>query len=151
VYVRNKNILLEKEKHMKVVVAKNQKEITDNFLVRGKVFVVEQNIDYEIEFDGLDDQCVLFTAYMDNVPVGAARLYHKKIGRVATLKDYRNKGVATELMHFIETYSKSIGIDELILHAQLYVKDFYEKLGYIPVGSIFQEACIDHIKMFKKL
>ena len=63
---------------MRVVVANNQTEITDNFLVRGKVFVVEQEIDYEIEFDGLDNECVLFTAYLDDLPIGSARLYKNK-------------------------------------------------------------------------
>lgn len=136
---------------MKVVVAKNQKEITDNFLVRGKVFVVEQEIDYEIEFDGLDDQCVLFTAYLDDIPVGAARLYRNKVGRVATLREYRNRGVASAIMKFIERYALQNNMEELKLHAQLYVKDFYEHLGYVPIGEIFQEADIDHIKMIKKL
>ena len=136
---------------MKVVVARNQKEITDNFLVRGKVFVVEQKINYEIEFDGLDDKCVLFTAYLDNKPIGAARLYHNKVGRVATLKEYRNQGVASLIMKEIETYAKENKILELKLHAQLYIKDFYINLGYNPVGNIFQEAKIDHIKMIKKL
>ncbi len=136
---------------MKIVVAKNQTEITDNFLVRGTVFVVEQEIDYEIEFDGLDSQCVLFTAYLDHLPVGAARLYKNKVGRVATLKEYRNKGVATGVMKFIEEYAEKSGIFELTLNAQLYVKDFYLHLGYIPVGDIFQEADIDHIKMIKNL
>lgn len=136
---------------MKVVVAKNQKEITDNFLVRGKVFVVEQQIDYEIEFDGLDDQCILFTAYIDDLPVGAARLYKNKVGRVATLKNYRNKGVATSMMKKIEEYAKNNNITDLILHSQLYIKDFYLKLGYKAIGDIFNEADIEHIKMTKKL
>ena len=136
---------------MKVVEAITKKEITDNFLVRGMVFVVEQEIDYLIEFDGLDDQCILFTAYMDNKAVGTARLYKNKVGRVATLKDYRKMGVATSIMNFIEEYAKQNKIPMLTLNAQLYVKDFYEHLGYIPQGDIFQEADIDHIKMTKEI
>ena len=136
---------------MNVVLAQNQKEITDNFLVRGKVFVVEQEIDYEIEFDGLDSECKLFVCYINNQPVGAARLYKNKIGRVATLKEYRKKGVAKAVMEYIEVYAKSNGIKELKLHAQLYVKDVYTKCGYKAIGEIFQEADIDHIKMIKKI
>ena len=136
---------------MKVVVAENKKEIIDNFLVRGKVFIIGQDIDYEIEFDGLDNDCTLFTAYIDNIPVGAARLYKNKVGRVATLKEYRKRGVAKAMMEHIESYSKKHGLTQLVLNAQLYVKDFYEHLGYTPVGDIFQEAEIDHIKMIKEL
>ncbi|MFP4479131.1 MAG: GNAT family N-acetyltransferase, partial [Candidatus Izemoplasmatales bacterium] len=130
-------------------VAKTQKEITDNFYVRGMVFVVEQEIDYEIEFDGLDGESVLFVAYIDELPVGAARLYKNKVGRVATLKDYRKQGVASAIMRKIEDYALDNNIKELVLHAQLYIKDFYLKRAYVPQGEIFQEANIDHIKMAK--
>ena len=136
---------------MKVVVAVNKREIIDNFLVRGKVFIIGQNIDYAIEFDGLDNDCVLFTAYIDDIAVGAARLYKNKVGRVATLPEFRKKGVASKIMSSIEEYAKENGLKELTLNAQLYVKDFYEHLGYIPVGDIFQEADIDHIKMIKEV
>ena len=137
---------------MHVVVAKTQKEILDNVLVRGKVFIIEQEIDWEIEFDGLDDQSILFTAYTnDNIPVGAARLYKNKVGRVATLKAFRKQGVASKIMKSIETYCKDNSINEIVLHAQLYIKDFYEHLGYQPVGDIFEEADIKHIKMTKKI
>ena len=134
---------------MKVVVAKTQKELLDNVLVRGKVFVIEQEIDWEIEFDGLDDVCVLFTAYIDDVPVGAARLYKNKVGRVATLKEYRKQGIASLIMKKIEEYAKDNNIGLLKLNAQLQVKEFYLHLGYITEGEIFQEADIDHIKMTK--
>ena len=136
---------------MKVVVAKTQKELMDNVLIRGKVFVVEQEIDWEIEFDGLDDVCVLFTAYIDDKPIGAARLYQNKVGRVATLKEYRKKGVASSIMTKIEEYALENEMKFLKLNAQLQVKDFYLHLGYIPEGEIFQEADIDHIKMTKEI
>ncbi len=136
---------------MRVVVAKTQKEIIDNMLIRGYVFVIEQEIDWEIEYDGLDDQCVLFTAYIEDKPVGAARLYKNKVGRVATLKEYRKQGIATLLMSAIESYAKENNIPYLKLHAQLYVKDFYEHLNYIVEGEIFQEAEIDHVLMVKKM
>ena len=136
---------------MKIVVAKTQREILDNSYVRGKVFIVEQNIDWEIEFDNLDPECALFTAYIDDVACGAARLYINKVGRVATLKEYRKKGIATALMQKIENYAKESGLQEIILHAQMYVKDFYLNLGYSIVGDIFQEADLDHVKMIKEL
>lgn len=136
---------------MKVVVAKTQKEIIDNMLVRGYVFVIEQAIDWEIEYDGLDDKCILFTAYIDDLAVGAARLYKNKVGRVATLKEYRKQGIGAKIMEAIENYAKENNIPILKLHAQLYVKDFYEHLGYIVEGEIFQEAEIDHVLMTKKL
>ncbi len=134
---------------MKVVIAKTQKEIIDNMLIRGNVFVIEQAIDWEIEYDGLDQECVLFTAYNGKLAVGAARLYKNKVGRVATLKEYRKQGIGTLIMEGIEQYAKDNKMPYLKLHAQLYVKDFYEHLGYTVEGEIFQEAEIDHVLMKK--
>jgi len=136
---------------MRVVVAKTQKEIIDNMLVRGYVFVIEQEIDWEIEYDGLDQECILFTAYIDDLAVGAARLYKNKIGRVATLKKYRKQGIGKLIMEAIEKYAKEMKMPYLKLHAQTYVKDFYEHLGYVVEGEIFQEAEIDHVLMKKEL
>ena len=136
---------------MNIVIAKTQKEITDNYMVRGKVFIVGQEIDWDIEFDGLDEECVLFTAYIDDIAVGAARLYKNKVGRVATLEEYRKQGIASKIMEAIEMYARNNGIKKVILNAQLYIKDFYMNLGYTPIGDIFQEADIDHIKMEKEL
>jgi predicted GNAT family N-acyltransferase len=136
---------------MKIFKCKTQKEFLDNVLVRGKVFIVEQEIDWELEFDGLDDRCSLYIAYEGEEPVGAARLYKNKVGRVATLKEYRKKGVATALMKFIEIDAKTNGLKELKLNAQLYIADFYENIGYVKQGDIFMEAEIEHIKMTKVL
>lgn len=136
---------------MNVLIATTQKELVDHFMVRGKVFIIEQEIDWEIEFDGLDDQCVLFNAYIGDEIAGAARLYHNKVGRLATLKAYRSKGVGRKLMQFIEEYARKTGLEDLVLNSQYYIKDFYLNLGYIPSGDIFQEAEIDHIRMTKKL
>lgn len=136
---------------MKVVVAKTQTEILDNSYVRGQVFIVEQKIDWEIEFDNLDKECVLFTCYIEDLAVGAARLYKNKVGRVATLKSHRGLGVGKALMIKIEEYAKVNGITELKLHAQLYVKDFYSNLGYKVVGDVFTEADIEHVKMTKEV
>ena len=136
---------------MKVVVAKTQKEISDNMLIRGYVFVIEQAIDWEIEYDGLDQECILFTAYIDDLPVGAARLYKNKVGRVATLKEYRKQGIGKHIMDAIENYAKEEKMPYLKLHAQLYVKDFYEHLGYVVEGEIFLEADIEHVLMKKAI
>jgi predicted GNAT family N-acyltransferase len=136
---------------MHVVVAKSQKEILDNSLVRGKVFIIGQNIPWEIEFDGMDHLCVLFTAYQGDTPVGAARLYKNKVGRVATLEKYRKQGVGKLIMKAIEDYAKTEKLDSLVLHAQAYVEDFYSKLGYIKEGDVFYEADIPHVKMTKKI
>ncbi len=136
---------------MEIIIAKNQKEIIDHFYVRGTVFIKEQGIDWDIEFDGLDKDCVLFNALLDGKVVGAARLYHNKVGRVATLASFRKNGVGKALMKEIEKYALKNDINELVLHAQMPVKSFYEKLDYKAIGDVFYEAEIPHVKMIKSL
>ncbi|MFK5883227.1 MAG: GNAT family N-acetyltransferase [Candidatus Izemoplasma sp.] len=136
---------------MKIVVAKSQTEVLDNLTVRTEVFIIGQTIDWQIEFDGLDRECILFTAYKDDIAVGAARLYKNKVGRVAVLKEYRGQGFAVGLMNKVEEYAKDNKFGYLKLNAQVYVEDFYKKLGYVSEGEIFQEADIDHILMTKKM
>lgn len=134
---------------MNVIIATNKKQIIDHFHVRGEVFIKGQNIDWEIEFDGKDHEAILFTCYKDNTPVGAARLLNNKVGRVATISSYRKQGVGKAIMNAIEQYAKDNQIPQLVLNAQCYVEDFYKNLGYNPVGEIFLEADIEHIKMIK--
>ncbi|PAT01619.1 hypothetical protein CI105_05975 [Candidatus Izimaplasma bacterium ZiA1] len=136
---------------MDVRIATTKKEVIDNIMVRGLVFIKGQNIDWEIEMDFLDNDSVLFTAYKDLKPVGAARLYNNKVGRVAVLSEYRKQGIGRIIMDKIHEYAKVQNIKTLKLHAQLHVKDFYENLGYVTKGEIFKEADIDHILMEKEV
>ena len=136
---------------MDIRLATTKKEILDHLYVRGQVFIIEQNIDYAIEFEGDDYLCDLFVCYMDGAPVGAARLKENKVGRVATLKNYRYHGVGRALMDYIEDFAKNKGRKELILHAQKPVEDFYQKLGYQTHGDLFYEADIPHVLMTKTL
>lgn len=136
---------------MDIRLAKTKKEILDHLYVRGQVFIIEQEIDYAIEFEGDDHLCDLFVCYIDGKPVGAARLKEDKVGRVATLSSYRYHGVGRALMDFIEEYAKSKGRTSLKLHAQKPVEDFYVKLGYVTSGDVFYEADIPHVYMEKTL
>jgi cystathionine beta-lyase len=136
---------------LKIVEAKSKREIIDHFMIRGEVFILGQEIDWKIEFDGLDNECVLFVGYLDDIPVSAARLCGKKVGRVATKKEYRSQGFGRLMMTFIEEYAKENNINELVLNAQYSVLSFYQSLEYQVVGDIFYEAGIKHIKMRKKI
>jgi len=136
---------------MRVVIANDQKTFIDHYLVRGEVFIVEQQIDWREELDELDYESTLFVLYDNNVPIGAARLYKNKVGRVAVLKAHRHKKAGTILMRHLEDYARQKGIKTLELGAQTYIIPFYESLGYEAYGEIFLDADIDHRMMRKKL
>ncbi len=136
---------------LKVRQARSKKAIMDHFRVRGQVFILEQAVSWEEEFDSWDDSATHFNAILDGVVVGAARLYKNKVGRVAVLSPYRSLGIGKALMQAIERYAKKQGLTTLELGAQIQVQGFYERLGYEPYGERFMDANIEHIMMRKKV
>ncbi len=136
---------------MKVIVAKDQKAFLDHYRIRGEVFIKEQEIPWELEFDKDDYQSVLFVLYDNGTPIGAARLCGDKVGRVAVLEEHRRKNSGTFLMEHLEEHARIMGYKELFLGAQTYIIPFYEALGYEAYGEIYLDAGIEHRKMKKKL
>lgn len=114
--------------------------------VRQAVFIVEQNIAKDIEFDSVDPECFHFIA-RDNFhqAIGTARLSpHQKIGRMAVLPRWRNKGVGKALLLALMDKARRLGWTEVMLSAQTEAMGFYEQLGFTKVGDVFMEANIPH-------
>jgi len=120
--------------------------------IRYRVFVQEQGVPQELEWDSFDRIAYHLILHLNNTPVGTARLFTKEnrsyIGRVAVLKEYRGRGYGRIIMKAIMEHAKNIGIKRIYLHSQTYIKDFYKKLGYKEIGDEFTEAGITHIEMF---
>ena len=127
--------------------------------VRRVVFVEGQGVPEDLEVDGLDPVCTHFVA--ENLEggrwrvVGAARLRSKgdraKCERVAVLEAHRGQGLGVLLMAALEDEAREQGYGRVVLHAQVQVVEFYEKLGYKAEGLVFDEAGIDHRSMSKRL
>ncbi len=106
-------------------------DFDDLRLIREAVFIFEQNIPENIEFDTIDRDCHHVVA-RDNHhnPIGTARLSPDgKIGRMAVLQNWRGKGVGKALITAILDKARKLGFTEVTLHAQTAVLDFYRKLG----------------------
>ncbi len=136
---------------MQIIVADSKQEILDHFSIRGRVFINEQNVPWEEEYDHNDYTATLFNAYDDEKVVGAARLYAGKIGRIAVLSDYRGQGIGSSLVERCEKAAVEQGFTKVKLAAQLESIPFYEKLGYAFYGDIFLDAGIPHRNMKKLL
>jgi predicted GNAT family N-acyltransferase len=125
------------------------------FDVRRRVFVVEQGVADEIEYDEYDATAIHYLATLGRDPVAAARavIYGEwgKIGRVAVVREHRGEGIGIGITRFVEDDLAGRGITKFFLHAQTWVQGFYEKLGYLAEGDVFQEADIDHVRMTKRL
>ncbi len=121
------------------------------FALRFEVFVDEQNVPREIELDDEDAHAIHIIAEEQGVAVGCARVIlsntEAHIGRLAVKKAYRSNGIGSQICRFIINLCNEQGIRDIWLNSQLQAVSFYEKLGFVPIGDIFIEAEIKHIKM----
>ena len=131
-------------------------EREDAYAVRQTVFVDEQGVDEELEYDEHEDHATHFVAYDGDEPIGAARLREPeeglgKVERVAVLESRREQGVGEALMQAVEEEARAGGLTKLKLHSQTRAADFYRSVGYERRGEEFEEAGIPHVKMYKAI
>jgi len=125
--------------------------IEDAYAIRHEVFVKEQGIAEDDEFDGTDSSCTHLVIYEHNKPIATGRIMiehdHYKIGRVAVLKPHRGRQLGVGIMQAIIDACCQMGDERQTLNAQVSAMGFYEKLGFTPYGEQFDEAGIPHIAM----
>lgn len=124
--------------------------------IRHQVFQLEQGVDPALDFDDQDEQAQQILAYLDQTPVGTARIrclepQTAKVERVAVLKPFRSHGIGYQMMQFILQHLTEKQIERVYVNAQMPVKTFYERLGFVPEGAVFEDAGIPHITMKKLL
>lgn len=116
--------------------------------IRRSVFIEEQRVPQEEEWDGRDPDCLHFLALIDSRPVGTARLLSDgHIGRVAVVADQRGNGIGLALMAATIEAAHRHGLTRVELAAQVQALAFYERLGFVAHGEIFMEAGILHRNM----
>ncbi|WP_305405642.1 GNAT family N-acetyltransferase [Photobacterium leiognathi] len=120
--------------------------------VREQVFIQEQQIDPEIEFDGLDSEAVHVLVMDGEQPLGTGRiLADGHIGRIAIMKSARGQGLGAKVVQALVEYAQQQGYPRVDLGAQTHAVDFYRKLGFMPYGDEFMEANIPHQAMEQML
>ncbi len=120
--------------------------------IRYRVFVEEQKVPVELEWDEYDDTATHFIVTLSGEAIACARLKNDgQIGRMAVLTEHRNQGIGQELLRFVIRTAAEKNINDVYLHAQVSAIPFYEKQGFTPVGEIFYEANIPHRVMSKKI
>ena len=122
---------------------------------RFEVFVCEQKIVEEQDFDDKDKVChhimlkenERVVAYCRIVPKGIGYDYIS-VGRVLVLSSHRRKGIAQEMMKVALEFIKN-NLDEktVVLSAQLYAKGLYESVGFKVISDVYDEVNIPHVKM----
>lgn len=126
---------------------------TDAVGIRQAVFVKEQGISAQLEFDGLDDQVTHYVGYVDHRPVVTARIrlenHAARIQRVATVKPFRHHGYANMLLQ--QVIAEMAAGTRLELNAQITAIGLYTQLGFQQKGEPFEEVGIKHVKMVKQV
>ncbi len=125
------------------------------FTIREKVFVGEQNVPADAEYDAHDRAATTrhYLAQVDGQPAGAARWRSTengvKLERFAVLPIFRNHGVGEALVHQVlaDVRAEAPDAAQVYLHAQLRAIPLYERTGFSKVGDLFEECDIQHYKM----
>lgn len=121
--------------------------------VRETVFVLEQQVPLEEEWDELDPRCRHVIARdARHQPIGTGRLTpERKIGRMAVLREWRGRGVGDALLLALMDEARALGWDSVSLNAQVQAQAFYARHGFEPYGERFMEAGIEHQAMRRAL
>ena len=125
--------------------------------IRTAVFVQEQQIPAEMEWDAADASCVHAVAYNRfGMALGTGRLLEHspgvaKIGRMAVLQTMRGPKVGRTLLDALVQCARQRGEREVLLHAQMSAAGFYTRAGFAARGSPFDEAGIAHLEMVRAL
>lgn len=146
--------------------AVDESDLAACFQVRKEVFVGEQNVPEEIEYDSYDaDALHVIAVAADGAPLGTGRLLHGvgvaakiggdltvgSLGRLAVTSRARGLGVGAALVRAIEEAARGLGLAAVDLHAQTHALGFYERLGYVAYGPEFPDAGIPHRAMRRSL
>ncbi len=128
----------------------------DAFLVRHHVFVQEQGVPAELELDEFDQAASHALAYQGTNCIGTARLVDLgngqfQIGRMAVLAPFRGLGIGKQILENLIGLAQSRGSKTIVLHAQVTALPFYEKLGFLAQGPVYEEAGIPHRNMMLEL
>ncbi len=117
--------------------------------IREAVFIREQHVPEDLEWDGLDDDCRHALALsLNGDAIGCGRMLpNGHIGRIAVLPQWRGQNVGTAIMEALLDEARSRGYRQVDIDAQTYAIPFYRNLGFVEYGEEFMDAGIPHVKM----
>lgn len=134
---------------------RSKQELEQVFHIRRVVFTKEQKINEKLDRDSLDSTAKHTIVLLKDKPIGCARIRlvdgKAKLERIAVLKTYRGKGIGIALVNYLIIYCKRTKVKAIYMDSQHYLKEFYEKFGFMAKGKPFMEAGRKHIIMYKNL
>ena len=137
--------------NLKVEIVKWIDDHTQLKNIREQVFIQEQKVTPELEWDGMDEKAMHFLVFKDNEAIGCARALviknYMQLGRMAVLKKYRGIGVGSALLEKAIVTAKLNQLSSIHISAQCNALDFYVKFGFEVMSDIYLDAEILHRDM----
>ncbi len=120
--------------------------------LRTKVFIEEQGVPVEEEWDGRDPECLhLLVEDPQGRALGCGRLFPDgRIGRMAVLREMRGRGLGKQIVQRFIELAAARGQATLVLDAQLHAIPFYARFGFVAEGPEFEDAGILHRRMVRR-
>jgi predicted GNAT family N-acyltransferase len=121
--------------------------------IREAVFIREQSVPAELEWDGLDESArhALALSHQGDA-IGCGRMFADgHIGRIAVLPQWRKQKVGTAIMEALLDYARAHDYKQVDVDAQTHALPFYRSFGFAEQGKEFKDAGLPHIKMTMKL
>ncbi|MFP3891364.1 GNAT family N-acetyltransferase [uncultured Ralstonia sp.] len=121
--------------------------------IRYDVFVIEQGVPVELEWDEWDDQCwhALARDTAGRAVATGRLLPDGHIGRMAVRQEARGTGVGARVLDALIDKARELGYPELVLNSQTHAMPFYARAGFTPEGDEYEEAGIPHRTMRRVL
>lgn len=130
-------------------------EVYDMLQLRNEVFVVGQQCVYQ-DADGMDNKAIHLCGYFDYSLIAYCRIFPPGIiepeqcnfGRVAVSEKWRGRGIGKEVVIQTQAFLKEKWVERsTLIHAQNYLRHFYEALAFVGKGEVYDEVGIPHIHM----
>ena len=139
------------ENNLKIEIVKWIDGLSQLKNIREKVFIQEQKVTPQLEWDGMDEKAIHFLVFNDKAAIGCARAIvikdHMQLGRMAILKEYRGQGIGGALIEKAMTIAKLNQLSAIYISAQCHAIDFYKKFGFEVTSDIYLDAEIPHRDM----
>jgi predicted GNAT family N-acyltransferase len=120
--------------------------------LREEVFIREQSVPADLEWDEFDEQSRHVVAIADGIPIGTGRLLADgHIGRMAVLRKWRRRGAGSALLTALMDAARELGISRVMLNAQIQALPFYLRHGFRAEGEEFLDAGIAHQRMWRDI
>ncbi|PIC98331.1 MULTISPECIES: GNAT family N-acetyltransferase [unclassified Sporosarcina] len=137
---------------------RTEEDLQKSFNIRKAVFVEEQQVPEEDEFDEFDvlnELCEHIVVEDEGQAIASGRVRVVdgvgKLERICVLASHRSAGIGKIIVQGLEEIAMDKGLARLKLHGQTHAEEFYLKLGYKTTSDVFMEDGIPHIVMEKKL